>query len=293
MALIDDYKNIDTNSIEALSNLERIISTYRDGHGLKGSTYGNPYTQRGFSERLVDEAARQISESQGIPFEDAQRAIYSNPALLESTTAGSSPLGGWLQQFVSDAPGLKDALYTTRRALDDNTQSAFADFLEDATPSWGSRLLPGGIFAGASNSSIADTDTWKNMSEMERIVYLNELVKKFKTNPEEARKILQGHTGRQAITAWENDLAAFREKQKPATRKKIEEAAQAAAEAEIESQSPVVQEPFQSDEEKKEIVRQERIADLAAKLATLKSDIPRRNSGRPLVNYTPEWWGAV
>ena len=292
MALIDDYKNIDVNSIEALSNLERIISTYRDGHGLKGSTWGNPYVDRGFSERLIDEAARQISESQGIPFEDAQRAIYSNPALLESTTAGSSPLGGWLQQFVSDAPGLKDALYTTRGVLDDDTQSAFADFLEDATPSWGSRLLPGSIFAGASNSSIADTDTWKKMSEMERIVYLNELIKKFKTNPEEARKILQGHTGRQAITAWENDLAAFKEKQKPEVKKKIEDAQQA-VETEIASQPSIVQEPFQSDEEKKEIARQERVADLAAKLATLKSGIPTRNSGKSLMNYTPEWWGAV
>lgn len=273
MALIDDYRNIDANTIEALSNLQRIINQYENN-----IIANRDLAIRGYSERAIDEAAQHIANSQGISFEDAKTSIMDNPEYIDKIT-GFNPIRRFIQQPFTDVPGLKDALYTTRGILNDKQREALAKFLETSTAFGISKALPGA-------QTISHTDTWKNMSNMEQLVYLNEFVKKFKENPELVEKnLLQGHSGRQAVRSWEGDLIGFKQRQKPETKRTDEKP---------KEETAVTQDitPKQSEEQVKEQAKQDRIQDLALQLANLKAASAPSNV-RDLASYTPKWWGAV
>lgn len=277
MALIDDYRNIDPNTIEALGNLQRIINSY--GEAVNSPEY-KLLIDKGFADQRIDLAAANIAKSQGISFDDAKKSILNNPEWVDKITRNNiiNEIAYQNQALYSNAPHIKDALYNVKSLLDENQRENLADFLEEANASYLSRILSG-------PSRIADTDTWKNMSDMAQLVYLNEFVKKFKENPEEAKKILQGHSGRQGVQAWEGDLIGFNQRQKPET-KRIEEKPK----EEIVATPDAT--PKQSEEEIKEQAKQDRIQNLALQLANLKA-ASTPSSIKDLSSYTPKWWGAV
>lgn len=278
MALIDDYRNIDANTIEALGNLQRIINSY--GELANSPEYSN-LRDKGFADRRIDLAAASIAESQGISFEDAKKGILDNPDWVKEITARNnigSEVAYNLQPIYSKSNHIQDALYNVKSLLDEKQRENLADFLEEANASYFSRMLSG-------PSRIADTDTWKKMSNMEQLVYLNEFIKKFKENPEEARKVLQGHSGRQGVKAWEGDLIGFKQRQKPETKKTDEKPKEETAVAQNVT-------PKQSEEQVKEQAKQDRIQDLALQLANLKAASAPSNI-KDLASYTPKWWGAV
>lgn len=278
MALIDDYRNIDPNTINSLGVLQQLINEYENGN-----IASNPLTLRGGSEKAIDEAARVIAANQGISFEDAKESIVNNPKYVEDITSykHGSKFGKLLQPVFTDVPGLEDALYNVKDLLDENQRKDLAKFLETSTAAFGSKYLPGA-------STIAQTDTWKNMSNIQQLVYLNEFIKKFKENPEQVKKILQDHSGRHAVQAWEGDLIAFNQKQKPGVKRTDNKPKEEVA-------LPVQQvEHKPTEEEIKEQAKNDRIHDLALKLAALRDSTPAQASSiGSLQSYTPNWWGAV